>query len=99
MPMFASRGAYVGKPLQIGEEGSGAVGIRYVRGETPVPIVVCRATGPAAGSMNAQARSRGIPIVADPDLAKALTRTPVGTPVPDRLFQDVANALVANGLI
>ncbi len=85
--------------LLIGEEGSASVGIRYVRGETPVPIVVCRATGPATASMNAQARSRGVPFLADPDLAEALSKTPVGAPVPDRLFQDVANALVANGLI
>ncbi|RYC27360.1 EscU/YscU/HrcU family type III secretion system export apparatus switch protein [Ciceribacter ferrooxidans] len=85
--------------LLIGEEGEASVGIRYVRGETPVPIVVCRATGPGATSMRTQARSRGIPFLADPDLATALAKTPVGTPVPDRLFQDVANALVANGLI
>ncbi|UTV41870.1 EscU/YscU/HrcU family type III secretion system export apparatus switch protein (plasmid) [Ensifer adhaerens] len=85
--------------LMIGEERSLSVGIRYVRGETPVPIVVCRAIGQAASSMSAQARSRGIPFLADAELAAELSKTPVGAPVPDRLFQAVANGLVANGLI
>ncbi|CCE99430.1 EscU/YscU/HrcU family type III secretion system export apparatus switch protein [Sinorhizobium fredii] len=88
-----------GAVLLIGEERAVSVGIRYVRGETPVPIVVCRAFGPAASSMRAQARSRTIPFMADPKLAAELGKTPVGAPVPDRLFQEVANALVANGLI
>ncbi|WP_018238603.1 EscU/YscU/HrcU family type III secretion system export apparatus switch protein [Ensifer sp. BR816] len=85
--------------LLIGQERSVSVGVRYVRGETPVPILVCRAVGTAASSMRAEARNRGIPFVADAELAAELGKTPVGAPVPDRLFQAVANALVANGLI
>jgi type III secretion protein U len=85
--------------LLIGDERSGAVGIRYARGETPVPIVVCRAAGGAGSSMRDQARKQGIPLAVDPELAAGLERTPIGAPVPDRLFQQVANVLVANGLI
>ncbi|MDW9461158.1 EscU/YscU/HrcU family type III secretion system export apparatus switch protein (plasmid) [Sinorhizobium meliloti WSM1022] len=85
--------------LLIGDGGSGAVGIRYVRGETPVPLIVCRATDAAGSAMRDQARKKGIPLTIDAALAADLERTPIGAPVPDRLFQHVANALVANGLI
>lgn len=85
--------------LLIGEEGAVSVGIRYVRGETPVPIVVCRGFAAAAASMRAEAKGRGIPFMADARLAAELGKTPIGAPVPDRLFQEVANALVAHGLI
>lgn len=85
--------------LLIGDGGSGAVGIRYVRGETPVPLIACRATGAAGAAMRDQARKKGIPLTIDVPLAADLERTPIGAPVPDRLFQQVANALVANGLI
>ncbi|GCA49985.1 yop proteins translocation protein U [Sinorhizobium sp. KGO-5] len=85
--------------LLIGDGGSGAVGIRYVRGETPVPLIACRATGAAGAAMREQARKKGIPLTIDVALAADLERTPIGAPVPDRLFQQVANALVANGLI
>ena len=85
--------------LLIGDGGSGAVGIRYVRGETPVPLIACRATGAAGAAMRDQARKKGIPLTIDVPLAADLERTPIGAPVPDRLFQQVANALVADGLI
>ncbi|MBB4277851.1 EscU/YscU/HrcU family type III secretion system export apparatus switch protein [Rhizobium mongolense] len=93
-----SRTGLANAVLLIGER-SAAVGIRYVRGETPVPIIVCRAAGSAAASMREEARGHGIPLVTDAELAEELGKTPVGAPVPDRLFQQVANALVANGLI
>ncbi|MCG5486263.1 MAG: EscU/YscU/HrcU family type III secretion system export apparatus switch protein [Sinorhizobium meliloti] len=85
--------------LLIGDGGSGAVGIRYVRGETPVPLIACRATGAAGAAMRDQAKKKGIPLTIDVPLAADLERTPIGAPVPERLFQQVANALVANGLI
>ncbi|MCG5477728.1 EscU/YscU/HrcU family type III secretion system export apparatus switch protein [Sinorhizobium alkalisoli] len=85
--------------LLIGDARSGVVGIRYVRGETPVPLIVCRAAGAAGSSMRDQAREKGIPLTVDAALAADLENTPIGAPVPDRLFQQVANALVANGLI
>ncbi|ASY65865.1 Type III secretion inner membrane protein (plasmid) [Sinorhizobium sojae CCBAU 05684] len=85
--------------LLIGDAQSGAVGVRYVRGETPVPLIVCRAAGAAGSAMRDQAREKGIPLMVDAVLAAELEMTPIGAPVPDRLFQQVANALVANGLI
>jgi type III secretion protein U len=93
-----SRTGLANAVLMIGAQ-SAIVGIRYVRGETPVPIIVCRAAGSAAASMREEARGHGIPLVTDAELAEELGKTPVGAPVPDRLFQQVANALVANGLI
>ncbi|PKA43846.1 EscU/YscU/HrcU family type III secretion system export apparatus switch protein (plasmid) [Rhizobium sullae] len=93
-----SRTGLANAVLLIGEQ-SAIVGIRYVRGETPVPIIVCRAAGKAVASMREQARGQGIPLVTDAELAAELGKTPVGAPVPDRVFQQVANTLVANGLI
>ncbi|PRD54997.1 EscU/YscU/HrcU family type III secretion system export apparatus switch protein [Phyllobacterium myrsinacearum] len=80
--------------------GDGVVGIRYVRGETPVPIVVCRASGIDAVQMNQQAQELGIPVTVDADLtSRLLQASTVGNPIPERIFQSVANALVAAGLI
>ena len=86
--------------LLIGDPGTIAVGIRYIRGETPVPIVVCRASGPDAAEMNRQAGAMGIPLSIDGDLARQIAGTAsIGNAVPERAFQPVANALVAAGLI
>ncbi len=86
--------------LLIGEPGTVLVGIRYVRGETPVPVIVCRASGPETMQMHGQAGQLGIPLSTDKDLARQIASTAaIGDPVPERAFQPVANALVAAGLI
>ncbi|NNH32674.1 EscU/YscU/HrcU family type III secretion system export apparatus switch protein, partial [Rhizobium sp. SEMIA 4085] len=56
-----SRTGLANAVLMIGEQ-SAIVGIRYDRGETPVPSVVCRAAGKAVVSMREQARDRGVPM-------------------------------------
>lgn len=86
--------------LIIGDPADTIVGIRYVRGETPVPIVVCRSSGAGAMQMSRQAGDLGIPVSLDGDLARQIAKTAsIGNPVPERAFQPVANALVAAGLI
>lgn len=86
--------------LLIGEPRTVLVGVRYIRGETPVPVIVCQASGPDAAQMHKQAEALGIPLAADGDLARQITNTAsIGNPVPERAFQPVANALVAAGLI
>jgi type III secretion protein U len=83
----------------IGREGV-VVGLRYVRGETPVPLVVCRADAEDGPTMRQQARQQGTLEVHAPDLAADIARRSVpGEPIPDTAFQAVADILVAARLI
>ncbi|TLX56885.1 translocation protein in type III secretion system, RhcU [Stutzerimonas nosocomialis] len=76
------------------------VGLRYVRGETPVPVVVCRAEGEQARALLAEASALGIAQALNPDLAARIARQArPGDPVPDTTFQEVADLLVAARLI
>ncbi|SDU97022.1 EscU/YscU/HrcU family type III secretion system export apparatus switch protein [Pseudomonas mucidolens] len=86
--------------LMVGSAGGWVVGIRYVRGETPVPVVVCKAEFEEAAQMLAQASDLGIAHSLDSVLAKEIARRAVpGDPVPDNTFQAVADMLVAARLI
>jgi len=87
--------------LLIGDPNGLIVGIRYLRGETPVPILVCRArTGDAARMMLRQASEQGTPFARDSELARAIAAgASVGEPIPEGCFQRVANSLVAANLI
>lgn len=86
--------------LLIGVPGAWAVGIRYVRGETPVPVIVSRLAPEETAAGIARAQSDGIAIAADEPLAEMLARTGrVGEPVPRHMFQAVADRLVAAGQI
>ncbi|MFC3691153.1 EscU/YscU/HrcU family type III secretion system export apparatus switch protein [Chenggangzhangella methanolivorans] len=86
--------------LLIGRTGKVVVGLRFVRGETPVPAVVCRAEGKQANVLMSEANLLGIPVVDDGPLAEAiLKKAAIGEPVPDTEFQPVADLLVAAQLI
>ncbi|MHC8326704.1 EscU/YscU/HrcU family type III secretion system export apparatus switch protein [Pseudomonas sp. LB1P83] len=86
--------------LMLGSVGGWVVGIRYVRGETPVPVVVCCAGPEGAKQMLVEASELGIPHGAAPALAAQIARRTVpGDPVPDNTFQAVADLLVAARLI
>lgn len=86
--------------LLIGKPGVAVVGLRFVRGETPVPTVVCRGQGPEANVLMTEANLLGIPVVNDGLLAKEIIeRAAVGDPVPDSQFQPVADLLVAAKLV
>lgn len=75
--------------------GGPAVGLRFVRGETPVPAAVVRGDGPRAAELIAQAKELGIRSLQDDALARALLRrSPPGAFVPQDMFQLVAAALV-----
>lgn len=77
-----------------------SVGLRYVTGETAVPIVVCRGRGAQAGGLITGARELGVPVFHDPDLAAELAaRTAPGEPVPPPLFKGVATAMFATGVL
>ncbi len=86
--------------LMVGSADGWVVGIRYVRGETPVPVVVCKAEFEEAAQMLAQATGLGIAHSLDTALAREIARRAVpGDPVPDNTFQAVADILVAARLI
>ncbi|RJT30047.1 EscU/YscU/HrcU family type III secretion system export apparatus switch protein [Mesorhizobium waimense] len=75
------------------------VGLRYVRGETGVPVLVCRAEGEAASRMFSEAQALRLEIVNDHDLAHQLiSTTKLGNAVPMQYFEPVARALFAAGL-
>ncbi len=76
-----------------------AVGLRYIKGETPVPTIVAKGQGRAALDMIAQSRSAGIPIVQDTALAQDLfEKTNIGNYVGQNLFSPIVRHLVRHGL-
>jgi type III secretion protein U len=84
--------------LLAGEDA--AIGLRFVRGETPVPIVVARAEGPRASSLRSQAAAAGIRVAEEPELVAGLIRrAPPGSPIPQDSFTAVAGALVRAGAL
>ncbi|KRP93766.1 translocation protein [Bradyrhizobium yuanmingense] len=76
------------------------VGLRYVRGETGVPVLVCRGEGETASQLLAQARAQRLSIVEDHVLAHQLIRKgAMGKAVPMECFERVAKAVFAAGLV
>jgi type III secretion protein U len=77
-----------------------AVGLRYVRGETDAPIIVCRGRGDVAEAILRDAARYAIPRYDDAELAKGLSAgVRLGGPVPPGYFQSVAKALYAAGAV
>jgi type III secretion protein U len=70
-----------------------AVALRYVRGETPLPIVLARGTDADALEIRRLATLHQIPIVANPPVARALYRVEPYRPIPSELFEVVAAIL------
>jgi type III secretion protein U len=100
MQALATRLGFDRASMVIGTADGWVVGIRYVRGETPVPVVVCRAEPNGAAAMLEQAALLGIAHGADASLAADIAkRAGPGDPVPDHTFQAVADRLVAARLI
>jgi type III secretion protein U len=85
--------------LVIGEAGGWVVGIRYVRGETPVPVIVSRASADDSHALLDEARGLKIPHAVSADLATRIAVRNVGSPVPDSTFQAVADLLVGARLL
>lgn len=76
------------------------VGLRFKRGETPVPVVVCRGIGDTARHLLAEASRAGLPVATDPDLARLLAkRAPPGNFIPENSYQAAAMALSRAGLV
>lgn len=83
------------------DPAGGCVGLRYVSGETPAPVIVCQAEGAAASSMITQARLLGIASLLEPELCRALLahKLPRGSFVPEELFRPAAAALLRAAVI
>jgi len=74
--------------------GQVAVGLRYVPGETPAPVVVSKGTGARASLMIAEAVNSGVPVTNDPDVATALVQQGrIEAFVPESLFREVARVM------
>lgn len=72
-----------------------AVGLRYVAGETPVPILVCKGRGENADRILATAYAAQIPAVTDEDLAAALFQSAeIGAYVGEQHFDAIARAMM-----
>ncbi|MGV7213435.1 EscU/YscU/HrcU family type III secretion system export apparatus switch protein [Bradyrhizobium sp. UFLA05-112] len=75
------------------------VGLRYVRAETGVPVLVCRGEGELGSRLLERARGLNLSIVEDPILARQLIRkATMGKAVPIECFERVAKAVFAAGL-
>lgn len=86
--------------ILIGAGNDWLVGVRYVKGETTVPIVTCRATPEGAEELMELASSTDLMVVTDANLARSIgMRSSVGQPIPDGTFQSVANILVATKIL
>ena len=79
--------------------GGGCVAaLRYVRGESDVPVIVGWAKGGRLEPFLTAADPLGIPAIHDPDLARTLARGEPGRPVPRETYGGVAAALAAGGI-
>ncbi len=70
-----------------------AVALRYRRKERRPPYVVAKGRDGAAADLRLLAKSLGIPIVANPPVARALFTIPVRKNVPESLFSIIAAIL------
>ncbi|MCE8016447.1 translocation protein in type III secretion system, RhcU [Halomonas sp. MCCC 1A17488] len=86
--------------LMLGAPGDWLVGLRYAKGETPVPVMVCKAAPEESAALFEAACTRGVAVANRPDLAARIARrTAKGGPIPQDTFQAVADELVAAGVI
>ena len=71
-----------------------AVALRYERARMSAPVVVASGRGYVALRIRRVAEEAGVPIIENPPLARTLYRTTrVGRPIPENLYQAVAEVL------
>lgn len=74
------------------------IGLRYVPGETPAPLVVVKAAGQGAEEVLATARDLGVPVAVNLLLAKALfDRGFLGQFIPTDTFAPAASEIIKAG--
>lgn len=88
----------VAQATLVAADGARAIGIRFARGVTPVPVVVVRGEGERAAEIMAEAARERIPVLNEAELCRLLARTPPGAFVPQAAYGPVARALFAVGV-
>ncbi|WP_417328949.1 EscU/YscU/HrcU family type III secretion system export apparatus switch protein [Halomonas cupida] len=97
---YSSRTGVQQASIMIGGTSGWLVGIRYVKGETPVPTVVCKASPQESSSLMREAIKHGLPVIEDRSLAEKVgKRAGNGEPIPEDCFQPIADILVARGML
>jgi type III secretion protein U len=67
-----------------------AVALRYVPGETPLPVIIAKGADEDAAEIRRIAAANNVPLVGNPPLARALYRVPLDDQIPEELFGAVA---------
>lgn len=81
-------------------DGDRVIGLRYVRGETPVPAIVAKGQGRLAAVLMSEARLNGCPVVEDSELVEQMfERARIGEFLDSRFFQPVIGHLVRLNLV
>jgi type III secretion protein U len=70
-----------------------AVALRYMPGETPLPVVLAKGIDADALEIRRLAAHHDVPIVTNPPVARALYRVDERAPIPPDLFEVVAAIL------
>jgi type III secretion protein U len=70
-----------------------AVAIRYRPGEDALPVIVAKGADAEAALVRRYATKAGVPIVANPPVARALYRVEHDAPIPEAMFEVVAAIL------
>jgi type III secretion protein U len=79
----------------ITDKSSLLIGLRFVQGETPVPVIVCKGRHERAQALLAEGHQLYIPVVDDSELARKLSRgTGLGDQVDEEHFDEVAQVLI-----
>jgi type III secretion protein U len=88
-----ARTAVPGSSVVVANPTHYAVALRYVPGETPLPIVTARGVDDQALEIRAIAQESRVPVAVNPPLARQLYKLPVGSAIPEALFESVAAVL------
>jgi type III secretion protein U len=90
---------YTAEDATIFIEGfSTVVGIRFIRNETPLPIVICKGKGNQAGDLLIMAQAQRTAIYFDDEFATGLAqRVEIGSSLTETFFEPFIKALKASG--
>ncbi|MEM1286266.1 MAG: EscU/YscU/HrcU family type III secretion system export apparatus switch protein [Pseudomonadota bacterium] len=79
--------------VQANQEPTIAVALRYEMDDDAAPVVVASGRGSLADRILTAAEEAGVAIDENPMLAQALEKAPVGEPIPEELYQAVAEVI------
>ena len=88
-----ARRAVPGSSVVVANPTHFAVALRYVPGETPLPLIIAKGVDDRALEIRQVAQECGVPVAVNPPLARTLHKLPVGAPIPEQLFDAVAAVL------